>query len=74
MTSWIVFLVLGKKLRISRLDYVLDDFLEDYKWCRRRVSARDRIEINRIRENPLELESSYLFKKIRPYVLPFYER
>lgn len=61
-------------LPIYAVSLVLDDFVEQYEQESRTLTIRDYQEIERIKQNPFLLTGSYLFKRIEPFIIPFYER
>jgi len=67
----IIFLIRNRRLLLTRVSLILDDFLEEKSDF---LSKEDKREIEKIRNNYSSLFSSYLFKKIEPFVLPFYSR
>ncbi|MEK6859751.1 MAG: hypothetical protein AABX54_02955 [Nanoarchaeota archaeon] len=70
----VLFLVRGSHISHYCLKFALTDFLEQYKEEQRKLTQRDYKETERIRQNPYLLTKSYLFNKIEPFLLPFYER
>ncbi|MBU0957717.1 MAG: hypothetical protein KKF56_02805 [Nanoarchaeota archaeon] len=71
LTSLITSLIKGSTLFLSKVSYVLDDFIEDKDGT---LSNQDHKELNRLRLNPQELTTSYIFNRIEPYILPFYKK
>jgi len=71
MRNFLIFLIKHKKLKLDRVQFVLDDFLEDKL---NTLSVREINEIERIRKKPERITSSYLFKQIEPSILPFYTK
>jgi hypothetical protein len=67
-------LVNGSWFAVSRVGLVLDDFVECYNDEGEKISKKDLKEINRLRHAPRDLVKSYLFDKIKPFVLPFYRK
>lgn len=61
-------------LPIYAVSLVLTDFVEQYEQESRTLTTRDYQEIEKIKQNPFSLTDSYLFKRIEPFLLPFYER
>ena len=66
-----LFLVKGSYISYHSLNYVLADYLEEYKYL---IFLRDFIEIDIIKTNPRHLTKSYLFPEIEPFLLPYYEK
>lgn len=60
-------------LSFSGLNDALTDFIEQYEEESQLLTKRDYQEIERIKQNPFSLTNSYLFKKIEPFLLPWYE-
>ncbi len=56
------------------LNYALNDFLEQYQEELIFLSNQDYEEVDKIRKNPQSLVESYLFSRIEPFLLPFYEK
>ena len=67
--STIIFLVRGNKLRLSRIGFVLEDFLEEEFNC---LSYGELQEIGRLWFDKRRFVNSRLFDKIEPYILGFY--
>ena len=63
----IVFLIGDRKIYISSLEYIFEDFLED-----NHISDSDRKEIQKIKLNPQYLTQSPLYSRLKYYVLPFF--
>ena len=69
-----IFLIKNSYISFYSINFALTDFLEQYKDENRYLNSRDLLEIENIRRKPKSLKKSYLFKKIEPFLLPFYER
>lgn len=61
-------------LPIFSISYILDDFIEQYKEELKTLTKRDYDEISKIRKNPYLITESYLFSRIEPFLLPFYQK
>ena len=61
-------------MRVSRIGFVLDDYLEAKKEEGKTILREDFDELDLIRKGERDLERSYLFEEIEPYVLAFIER
>jgi len=61
-------------LPIYALSLALDDFVEQYEEESRTLTDNDYLEIQRLKQNPSLLNQSYLFQKIEPFLLPFYQK
>jgi len=71
--SLVIFLVDGQRFLVSRVNYVLQDFIEHYRERGKHLNSRDLIEIERLQRSPVIVTGSFLLKKLRPYFIPFYE-
>jgi len=61
-------------LPIYAVSFTLNDFIEQYEEESQKLTDIDYEEIAKIKQNPFLLTKSYLFKKIEPFLLPFYEK
>jgi len=64
-------LVRGSKLPFSRTSHALNDFVTNNTG---QLTEQDLREVRLIRQNPTYLIESYLFQRIEPYFLPFFEQ
>lgn len=70
----VIFLIKGSCISYYCLNSALTDFLEQYKEEFILLREKDYEEVDRIRQNQFLLTESHLFKKIEPFLLPFYEK
>ena len=70
----VIFLIKGSYISNYYLSFALTDFLEQYQDELKFLSRQDHLEITKIRQSPERLTKSYLFSKIEPFLLPFYEK
>ncbi len=68
-----LFLIGIGRLKISRVEYVLDDYLGYMNELGRSVDELILREIGRIRKNPKYISRSSALDILYPYVLPFIE-
>ena len=61
-------------LPVCSISNILNDFIEQYQQESKILKDKDYQEIERIRQNPFLLSQSHLFRKVEPFLLPFYER
>ena len=73
-TGLVIFLIKGSYISVYCLKFALTDFLEQYEDEQVFLSKQDYSEITKIRKDNLLLTKSYLFKKIEPFLLPYFER
>jgi len=64
----ILFLIGSRRLRLSLVTLILEDFLSENN-----LSPKEIAEVKRIKSSPAHLTKSYLLNRIKPYALPFYE-
>jgi hypothetical protein len=67
----ILFLIGNRRLLLSRIPHILEDFLEDKFNV---LSLAELNELERIKTRPDKIEKSYLFSQLKYYALPFYSR
>lgn len=72
--SRIIFLIGNRKLRVSSISYLLDEFVEDSIELRRHLSERDLREIGEIRRDKGRLARSYLLSRLRHYLTGYWDR
>jgi hypothetical protein len=70
----VTFLVKNSYLSHNSLSHALNDFLEQYQEELIFLSSQDYKEVSKIKQDPSLLTNSYLFKRIEPFLLPYYEK
>lgn len=72
--SLITFLVFNSKLKVSKTNYVIQDFIEDKHEKGRFFNFDELKELRNIVLNGNDLTNSFMYEEIKPYVLPFLDR
>ena len=72
----IIFLIKNSFLHINLVSDALDDFLDSTNDdpSIEELDELDILEIEEIRKNSSLLPNSYLFQRLEPFLLPFYEK
>ena len=72
--SMIIFLIGIDRLSISRVEYILDDYLGYMSELVRSVDYGLLREVERIRKNPKYISRSSALETLNYYILPFIEK
>jgi len=74
LTSLVIFLVGKDELSLSKIEYIIKDYIEICSERKRKISKKDQEELDRLKINPYSLLKSYMIKKLYPYIIPYLPR